>query len=67
LRYENGDPKVADFTKMVEHLENSSPLLIAEIKRWNDIIGDDYLHYKYKQEQPLDKHTPTGLHPQIKS
>jgi hypothetical protein len=36
---------------MVEHLEKSSPLLIAEIERWHDIIGDDYLHHKYQSER----------------
>jgi DNA invertase Pin-like site-specific DNA recombinase len=49
---------------MVEHLEKSSPLVIAEIERWNDIIGDDYLHYKFwlEREQSDDyrlRVTPT--------
>jgi hypothetical protein len=49
------DPKVAQNDDMVEHLQKSSPLLLAELDRWEEIIGDDYLHYKYETERDKDR------------
>jgi hypothetical protein len=40
---------------MVEHLEKGSPLLLAELDRWEEIIGDDYLHYRYEVERDKDR------------
>ncbi len=46
---------------MVEHLENSSPLIVKEIRRWCDLLWDDYLDYKYREKRATDTHNPLGL------
>jgi hypothetical protein len=39
-----------DKSLMVEHLEKSSPLIIEEVRRWRDLIWDEYLDYKYHKK-----------------
>jgi len=39
---------------MVEHLEKSSPLIIEEVRRWRDLLGDDYLDHKHREKRPLE-------------
>jgi hypothetical protein len=46
---------------LVEHLENSSPLIIEEIHRWRDLLWDDYLDYKYREKRSTDVDSPLGL------
>lgn len=46
---------------MVEHLENSSPLIIEEVRRWRDLLWDDYLDYKYREKRSSDVDSPLGL------
>ena len=36
---------------MVEHLENSSTLIVDEIHRWHDLLWDDYMNYKYRKNE----------------
>lgn len=43
---------------VVEHLEKSSPLIIEEVRRWRDLLWDDYLDYKYKKERASEVHNP---------
>jgi hypothetical protein len=46
---------------LVEHLENSSPLIIEEVRRWRDLLWDDYLDYKYHEKHSSDVDSPLGL------
>jgi hypothetical protein len=46
---------------MAEHLENSSPLIIEEVRRWRDLLWDDYLDYKYREKRATDVDNPLGL------
>lgn len=55
------DPEGSNFDNMVEHLENSSPLIIEEIRRWRDLLWDDYLDHKYREKHSTDVHNPLGL------
>jgi hypothetical protein len=34
---------------LVEHLKNNSHLIFDEIRRWRNLLWDDYLDYKYRQ------------------
>ncbi len=36
---------------MVEHLQKSSPLIEAEIRRWLYLLWDDWVEYKHEQER----------------
>jgi hypothetical protein len=45
----------------VEHLENSSPLIIEEVHRLRDLLWDDYLDYKYRKNRSTDVDNPLGL------
>ena len=49
----------------MEHLENSSPLIIEEVRRWRDLLWDDYLDYKYHQIQQSEVHNPIQDTPPI--
>jgi hypothetical protein len=59
------ETKITELTEvkvlMVEHLENSSPLIIEEVRRWRDLLWDDYLDYKYREKRSTDVHNPLGL------
>lgn len=59
------DPAASPRTEslLVEHLEKSSPLIIEEIRRWRDLIWDDYLEHKYRTERPTDTLVPSGYVP----
>lgn len=46
---------------MVEHLENSSPLIIEEVRRWRDLLWDDYLDCEYHESRSTDIVDPLGL------
>ncbi len=48
---------------MVDHLENSAPLIFEEIRRWRNIIWDDYLEHKYRKERLTDTLVPSGYTP----
>jgi hypothetical protein len=41
--------KAPDFSDafLVEYLEKSSPLIIEAIRRWCDLLWDDWLEYQY--------------------
>ncbi|MBP9852853.1 hypothetical protein KBC77_02575 [Candidatus Saccharibacteria bacterium] len=43
---------------LVEHLEKSSPLIIEEVRRWRDLLWDDYLDYKYREKRTSEVHNP---------
>lgn len=43
---------------LVEHLENSSPLIIDEVHRWHDLLWDDYLDYKYREKRSSEVYNP---------
>lgn len=47
-----------DNAHLVEHLENSSPLIIDEVHRWHVLLWDDYLDYKYGKERSLEELNP---------
>jgi hypothetical protein len=47
----NDDPEVVENRNLVEHLENSSPLIIEEIARWRDLLWDDWIDYKREKER----------------
>ena len=34
---------------LVEQLEKSSPLILEEMQRWQDLLWDDYLFYKHSK------------------
>jgi len=36
---------------MVEHLENSSPLIFDEIRRWRYLLWDDWIEYQREVER----------------
>jgi len=36
---------------LVEHLENSSPLIVAEIHRWRGLLWDEWLDYQYWEKR----------------
>ena len=55
-------PAIAD-AFLVEHLEKSSPLIVEEIRRWRDLIWDDYLEHKYRSKRPSDTAYPSGYTP----
>jgi hypothetical protein len=46
-----GLPDVAFMRSLVEHLENSSPLIFEEIARWRDLLWDDYIDYKREEDR----------------
>jgi hypothetical protein len=43
---------------MVEHLEKSSPLIVDEVHRLHDLLWDDYLDYKYRENRSTDVDSP---------
>jgi hypothetical protein len=36
---------------LVEHLENNSPLIFAEIERWRYLLWDEYIEFKREEER----------------
>lgn len=46
---------------MVEHLEKSSPLVVEEVRRLNDLIWYDYLSEKYSKDRAYEVDTPSRL------
>lgn len=36
---------------MVEHLENSAPLIVEEIQRWRYLLWDDWVEFKQEKER----------------
>jgi hypothetical protein len=46
---------------MVEHLEKSSPLIVDEVRRWRDLLWDDYQDYKYRLKRVTDVDSPLRL------
>jgi hypothetical protein len=54
-----------DAYDLVKHLENNSPLIIEEVRRWCDLLWDDYLDYKYRQKRQTEVHTPLQDTPPI--
>jgi hypothetical protein len=51
LQKKNDDPKVVENRNMVEHLENSSPLIVEEVRHWRDLLWDDWLDYQQKEKR----------------
>jgi len=43
---------------LVEHLENSSPLIVEEVRRWRDLLWDEYLDYKYREKRTPEVYNP---------
>jgi hypothetical protein len=43
---------------MVEHPENSSPLIVEEIRRWRYLLWDDWVEYQREEEQRKKLHIP---------
>lgn len=37
--------------RMVEHLEKSSPLIMAELDRWRNLILEDYLDFQAQKKR----------------
>jgi hypothetical protein len=54
-------PEIVSDAHLVEHLENSSPLIFDEVRRWRDLLWDDYLDYKYRKNRSSDVDSPLGL------
>lgn len=36
---------------LVEHLEKSSPLIVEEVRRWRELLWDDWINYKRGKER----------------
>jgi hypothetical protein len=47
----NDHPKVVENHNAVEHLEKSSPFIVAEITRWRNLLWEDYLDYQNEQKR----------------